>query len=326
MRCERLDDLLPAYIDGDLPGRLNQRVSEHLDTCARCRQELDLQQQVLRTLDAGRRPVGIDLWSDFSRRLAEAESTRQRAGTRSVVTMLRARLSSPLARLLWQPGLATALAAAAVALIARSGPELPSFTVGAGPSASATQLALVPEQRLSKEQQPAELPRTSNTQPSSRAAVPVPVVRVSPAKRRSAPPRVSGARVVRVTPDAALAAEDEHRPPRAQADEGMRAGSVRLVRVAALVSPETPPTTRKARPVLQPTDRDGHLGYSLAARTGATHLTTSDPLNIAEALVAAQQDAANDQMAGELLRLAQEVVRVSGEPAAEVSEQDGSRT
>src|SRR5438876_3754131 len=106
MRCKRLDDLLPAYMDGDLPGRLNQHVSDHLDRCERCRQELTAQQRALRSLTAGRRPVSIDLWADFSRRLQAQAPPRP----------------SPW-RLLWQPGLATALAAVAVALIAGTAPK-----------------------------------------------------------------------------------------------------------------------------------------------------------------------------------------------------------
>jgi hypothetical protein len=39
----------------------------------------------------------------------------------------------------------------------------------------------------------------------------------------------------------------------------------------------------------------------------------SDPLAFAEALVAVQQDAANDQMRSELLLMAREVARVGGE-------------
>src|SRR5690349_5130502 len=101
MRCERLQDLLPGYIDGDLPRRLNQQVSDHLDDCEECRRELSAQQRALRTLDAGRHSVSIDLWADFSRRL-QAQSPPP----------------PPLWRMIWQPGLAVAAAAVAVALIA----------------------------------------------------------------------------------------------------------------------------------------------------------------------------------------------------------------
>jgi hypothetical protein len=55
-------------------------------------------------------------------------------------------------------------------------------------------------------------------------------------------------------------------------------------------------------------------------------MAATDPLYIAEALVNAQQDAAREQMEEALLRMAQEVVRVSGEPAAAELPVDGSRT
>jgi hypothetical protein len=106
MRCKRLDDLLPAYLDGDLPRRLNQRVSDHLDSCERCRQELVAQQRALRSLEAVRRPISIDLWADFSRRLQAQAAPRP----------------SPW-RPLWQPGVAAAMAAGVVALVVALAPQ-----------------------------------------------------------------------------------------------------------------------------------------------------------------------------------------------------------
>jgi hypothetical protein len=43
---------------------------------------------------------------------------------------------------------------------------------------------------------------------------------------------------------------------------------------------------------------------------------TGDPFKIADAMVSVEQNAANDQMKGELLRLAREVARVGGEAVA----------
>src|SRR5438876_11811254 len=110
MRCSRVVHLLPAYLDGDLVGRLNQGISDHLDACEHCRRELAAQQRVHRILDTGRPPVTIDLWADFSRRLQAQSPPRP----------------SPW-RTLWQPGLATALAAAVVALVVRTA-AVPAFT------------------------------------------------------------------------------------------------------------------------------------------------------------------------------------------------------
>jgi anti-sigma factor RsiW len=69
MRCSRVEDLLPAYLDGDLSSRLNQRLSAHLDDCERCRIAVDAQQKAVRFLDSGRYAPSIDLWAQFSRRL-----------------------------------------------------------------------------------------------------------------------------------------------------------------------------------------------------------------------------------------------------------------
>src|SRR5688572_12371394 len=101
MRCNRVDDLLPAYLDGDLASRVNEQVSAHLDACERCRQAQAEQQRALRFLEGARYVPSIDLWADFSRRLEQENRPRQ----------------SPW-QFLWQPGLAGALAAAVVTVVA----------------------------------------------------------------------------------------------------------------------------------------------------------------------------------------------------------------
>jgi hypothetical protein len=77
------------------------------------------------------------------------------------------------------------------------------------------------------------------------------------------------------------------------------------------------------------THGDGQLTLAAAAPLHSSSVTpdhasslaigsrdrTGDPFKIAEALVSVEQDAASDQMKGELLRLAREVARVGGEAA-----------
>src|SRR5262249_14136056 len=108
MRCDRVDGLLPAYLEGDLSDRLNRGVAEHLDGCEGCRGSLAGQQQTCRLLDVGRQPIAIDLWADFSRRLQQEAPPRR----------------SPW-QYLWQPGLAAGIAAVIVGLIARTAPPPP---------------------------------------------------------------------------------------------------------------------------------------------------------------------------------------------------------
>ena len=85
--------------------------------------------------------------------------------------------------------------------------------------------------------------------------------------------------------------------------------------------PETPAALLMAS---LPTEEQGaRPGRDLAsaaadhspARAESSRAGAGDPLKIAEALVSVEQDAASDQMKGELLRLAREVARVGGEAA-----------
>ncbi len=42
MRCKKVEKLLPAYVDGELPERLARRVEQHLGRCERCASLLEL--------------------------------------------------------------------------------------------------------------------------------------------------------------------------------------------------------------------------------------------------------------------------------------------
>jgi anti-sigma factor RsiW len=38
--CEKIEELLPLYVEGDLPAEERSRVDEHVASCARCRESL----------------------------------------------------------------------------------------------------------------------------------------------------------------------------------------------------------------------------------------------------------------------------------------------
>jgi hypothetical protein len=80
--------------------------------------------------------------------------------------------------------------------------------------------------------------------------------------------------------------------------------------------------TTAVAPVLPPASD----GRPPAPVTIAAVPAASNPLEIAEALVKVQQDAANDQMRSELLLMAREVARVGGEtpPAAAAPDPTGT--
>lgn len=40
MSCEKFEELLPLYVEGDLPEEERSRVDEHVASCARCRESL----------------------------------------------------------------------------------------------------------------------------------------------------------------------------------------------------------------------------------------------------------------------------------------------
>jgi hypothetical protein len=282
MRCNRVDDLLPAYLDGDLPDSLNRQVSAHLDGCGRCRRSLSDQQQAFRLLDAGRQPIAIDLWADFSRRLQQQAPRR-----------------SPW-RYLWQPGLAVGLAAVVVALVARMAPSVPA------PTAPALER---PVARAPAPMAPGPPGRGSPTKLALAATDPEPETSKQPSSHSSSPEARSRSEE-RVSRPAEAPRSRNHRGRDLMAagpSSRPRAESVRLkparlphrlMRVARLPvrvtegEDVTPAVTRPERPVV------------------------ADPTSVAEALVAAPQDAASDQVHRELLLLAGQMARMGGEAAS----------
>jgi putative zinc finger protein len=311
MRCKRLDHLLPAYLDGDLPGTLNQRVSDHLDSCERCRQELLAQQRALRSLEAVRRPISIDLWADFSRRLQAEAPPRP----------------SPW-RLLWQPSLAMALAAAAVVLVTAIAPK-PGLVPAANSSLRTIRVAIAPGRGLEAARDPRSVwSGRINPLPGSQAVL---VGRKPPQSSRAAAAADGSSTIYRTRP-----APAEHPRRRLSSNRTRRPGPHTSVgrhwRVLAL-RPVSPPILRLAGfpgserkinaevPLTQGAVATRH-GSAVTPEHASSRMIgvrdrTGDPFKIAEALVLVEQNAANDQMKGELLRLAREVARVGGEAVAE---------
>lgn len=297
MRCKRLDNLLPGYLDGDLPRQLNQRVSDHLDACERCRQELAAQQRALRSLDVARRSVSIDLWADFSRRL-QAQAPPRPSSWRAA----------------WQPGLATALAAAVVALAAVTALK-PAPLPAAAPPPEITRVAMVPDRDPAPRR---SVEADTEPRPARELRRLAPAPGRSPAFHRSPSRRhrgvVSGkyfrrhafssgatAPGVRVpSADAWRGADGEPETPVVlAAHKGRMPDAGRTLTLAAVPPPDTASTLPE--PASDPAD--------------ASRARAGDPVKVAEALVSVEQDAATDQMKGELLRLAREVARLGGETA-----------
>jgi Putative zinc-finger len=313
MRCERLDDLLPAYLDGDLPSRLNGRVSAHLEACARCRGELAAQQRALRLLDAGRHSVSIDLWADFSRRLQTQ------------------RPPSPTPwRWLGQPGLAAAVAATVVALVALTSPR-PRPPESADGRTGFTRVALAPVGEIS----PLQKAVTPLAQPHQKSRPAAPSVRQPEQHDLSfgRPARRLHGLVLQHTGAAIERRPRRHSVRQRNAGPGGHRMIVQLAWVPARRSELTPsPRELESSPPapVAPASLPSHNRVQANARaasldrspTGVSprQARTGDPLRIADALVSVEEDAASDQIKGELLRMAREVARVGGETGTDEGE------
>src|SRR3982751_274773 len=76
-------NLIPAYIDGELESGLHAVLSDHLNNCVRCKSELLVHQQIACELDAaftGQSEVSVP--TDFSRVVA-ARAVSDMSGVRS---------------------------------------------------------------------------------------------------------------------------------------------------------------------------------------------------------------------------------------------------
>jgi putative zinc finger protein len=298
MRCSRVEQLLPAYLDGDLPDHLYQRVSNHVDQCGRCRTQEAAQHRAMRALDMGRHPLAIDLWADFSRRL-DAEARPQPRWWPQ----------------LWQPGLATAVAAIVVALVARTAPSLSPVT---------TAPSLGPQM--------AQLPVPQATSRGS-IAVEKSVVHASRSQQGAAAVQPSGAAPAKLHPQKAVVTAH---PGQREKPATIVIASARhddAIGLAKLQQRSHHPAKRPGEPI--PARPDAKLVEPPPAADPAqpTHPLTvaavppaGDPLDVAAALVVAQQDAASEQMQGELLLLAREVTRVGGEAGSSGSSHDATGT
>lgn len=52
MSCEKFEDLLPLYVEGDLPAEERSRVDEHVASCARCRESLSFYSELETSLSS----------------------------------------------------------------------------------------------------------------------------------------------------------------------------------------------------------------------------------------------------------------------------------
>jgi hypothetical protein len=293
-----VEQLLPAYLDGDLPDHLYQRVSDHVEQCGRCRAQEAAQHRAMRALDMGRRPLAIDLWPDFSRRL-DADARPQPRWWRQ----------------LWQPGLSTAVAAIVVALVAQTAPS---------PSPVATAPALGPQM--------AQLPVPRAASPRS-IAVEKSVVHAASPLPHAAAAQPSRAAPAKLHPRTAVVPAHSGRREKTATIVIASARYDSLTGLAELQKRPHHAAKRLGEPL--PPRPDAKMPEALPAADPAQprHLLTvaavppaGDPLDVAAALVVAQQDAASEQMQGELLLLAREVTRVGGEAGSSGSSHDATGT
>jgi len=76
-------NLIPAYIDGELESRLHESLTDHFEKCARCKSELRLHQQIVCELDAALTDeFEVSVPKDFSRVVA-ARAVSDMSGVRS---------------------------------------------------------------------------------------------------------------------------------------------------------------------------------------------------------------------------------------------------
>jgi hypothetical protein len=305
MLCSRLAELLPAYLDGSLTGRLNQRVAEHLDACERCQFEMSAQQRALRALDAGRHAVNIDLWADFSRRLQE-------------------QAPAPVApwRRASQPVMAFAAAVAAVFLIAHLAAS-PTPVLSTAPMAGAPLRIASSESSLQPDGSAHLHPRESAVSPPGFHArrSPVQAARLSLGPVNAARHRGDGFRLrhhretERVSHAKAAAAAS----PTSQRRSEAHSYEVAFLPVSALSEPvgqslAGATSSAAADPMgISPAPNAPMTSTQPSTRTELTSARSGDPVRVAMALAAVEKDTASTQMDGELLRMAREVARVSGE-------------
>jgi hypothetical protein len=305
MLCSRLAELLPAYLDGSLTSRVNERVADHLDACERCQLELLAQQRALRALDAGRYTVNIDLWADFSRRLQE-------------------QAPAPVApwRRVCQPVMSLAAAAVAVFLIAHlaasPAPVLTTEPIAGAPVRIASRGA-----SLQPDGSARLLPRVSAVLPPMfhvrRSPVHAPRLGLSPVN--ASRHRGDGFRLSHHW-------ENERFSHTKAAPAASRTMQRRLeahsYQVALLPTSPLSETAYLMPARVSSSPAQDPIGASLApsapmissdqsTRPDMTSTRSGDPVRVALALAAVEKDTASTEMGGELLRMAREVARVSGE-------------
>jgi hypothetical protein len=288
MRCSRVEQLLPAYLDGDLPDHLYRHVSDHLEDCGRCRTQEAAQRRAVRALDSGRHTLAIDLWADFSRRL-EAEAGPRPAWWRHV----------------WQPGLATVVAAVVVTVVAQTAPSPPRLATSPSTSPAPLQVASLPNRPLQSPALESALTRKTDQVHERDVA--------HPARPKYRAPRLLPANVTshtgrrsRYRMQIAAVAFDALSRSTTSAERARLHGPI----PDAVALPHLVAGSNKRNTAPELAQTPPRVTLAAVPRAG-------DPLDVAQALVTAQQAAASEQMRGELMLLAKEVTRVGGEPAVD---------
>lgn len=85
MRCKNVDKNLTAFLDGELPNRLRQRVESHLADCANCQAERDALERVRRAVDGMKAPgfvPSVSAEAILERARVEARDPRDSPGKR----------------------------------------------------------------------------------------------------------------------------------------------------------------------------------------------------------------------------------------------------
>ena len=114
--CQKFEDRLEAFHDGELSGMARWRVGRHVAGCERCREEIEALHGIGTWLreDAGAAPAP-DLWAGIAARLPELDAALARRSAPEPVPVRRRRFGALLGP--WPVGVGGLVAAAAVLAI-----------------------------------------------------------------------------------------------------------------------------------------------------------------------------------------------------------------
>lgn len=73
MNCKEFEKLIPVFIERKMDFRILKRFGEHMDSCPKCKEELDIQFLVKEGMHRLEEGEAFDLQSELEQRLAEAK-------------------------------------------------------------------------------------------------------------------------------------------------------------------------------------------------------------------------------------------------------------